>query len=91
MLMMMITGLKIMAAEIIKGAPIAEAIRAELGAEVQTLKSWTPTLAIVGTVAFVLTVILSWTTETPGDWLERYVPMSLALLLAWSGTRSNTP
>jgi GntP family gluconate:H+ symporter len=27
--------------------------------EVQTLKSWTPTLAIVGTVAFVLTVILA--------------------------------
>jgi GntP family gluconate:H+ symporter len=27
--------------------------------EVQTLKSWTPTLAIVGTVAFILTVILA--------------------------------
>ena len=27
--------------------------------EIQTLKSWTPTLAIVGTVAFILTVILA--------------------------------
>lgn len=36
---------------------------------------------------FVLTVILSWTTETPGDWLERYIPMALALALAWLGSR----
>ena len=27
--------------------------------EVQTLKSWTPTLVIVGTVAFVLSVLLA--------------------------------
>ena len=39
---------------------------------------------------FVLTVILSWTTETPGDWLERYLPMSLALLLAWLGSRKSS-
>lgn len=39
-------------------------------------------------VGFTLTVILSWSTETPGDWLERYLPMSLALLLAWLGSRT---
>jgi GntP family gluconate:H+ symporter len=27
--------------------------------EVQTLKSWTPTLVVVGVVAFVLTVVLA--------------------------------
>ncbi len=36
---------------------------------------------------FTLTVTLSWTTETPGDWLERYLPMGLALALAWFGSR----
>jgi sodium/proline symporter len=36
---------------------------------------------------FLLTVVLSWTTETPGDWLERYLPMGVALALAWLGSR----
>ena len=35
---------------------------------------------------FLLTVILSWTTDTPGDWAERYVPMGVALALAWIGS-----
>jgi sodium/proline symporter len=38
---------------------------------------------------FTLTVALSWTTDTPGDWLERYLPMSLALALALLGTRKS--
>jgi sodium/proline symporter len=40
---------------------------------------------------FVLTVVLSWTMETPGDWLERYFPMALALTLAWIGSRKIPP
>ncbi len=36
---------------------------------------------------FVLTVILSWTTDTPGDIAERYIPMLIALALAWYGSR----
>jgi len=43
------------------------------------------------TSGFVLTVILNWTTVTPGDVAERYLPMLLALLLAWSGTRKRAP
>jgi len=39
------------------------------------------------TSGFVLTVILSWTTETPGDIAERYIPMLLALGLAWQGSK----
>jgi sodium/proline symporter len=39
---------------------------------------------------FVLTVLLSWTTETPGDWLERYLPMTLALVLSWVGSRKTS-
>lgn len=38
---------------------------------------------------FTLTVALSWTTDTPGDWLERYLPMSLALALALLGSRKS--
>lgn len=34
---------------------------------------------------FALTVLLSWTVESPGDWVERLVPLALALLLAWIG------
>jgi sodium/proline symporter len=34
---------------------------------------------------FTLTVLLSWTVESPGDWVERLVPLALALLLAWIG------
>ena len=38
------------------------------------------------TTGFVLTVILSWTTDTPGDIAERYIPMLSALGLAWWGS-----
>jgi len=43
----------------------------------------------VATVAtgFVLTVLLSWTVESPGDWVERLVPLGLALVIAWVGSR----
>jgi sodium/proline symporter len=34
---------------------------------------------------FSLTVLLSWTVESPGDWVERLIPLTLALLLAWIG------
>lgn len=36
---------------------------------------------------FILTVVLSWITDTPGDIAERYIPMLVALALAWQGTR----
>jgi len=36
---------------------------------------------------FALTVILSWTTDTPGDIAERYIPMIIALGLAWRGSK----
>ena len=36
---------------------------------------------------FLLTVLLSWTTETPGDVAERYIPMGIALAMAWWGSR----
>jgi sodium/proline symporter len=38
---------------------------------------------------FTLTVLISWTTETPGDIAERYVPMLIALALAWRGSRKD--
>jgi len=38
---------------------------------------------------FLLTVALSWTVESPGDWVERLVPLALALCLAWVGSRTN--
>ena len=34
---------------------------------------------------FGLTVVLSWTVSSPGDWVERLVPLALALLLALVG------
>ena len=34
---------------------------------------------------FVLTVALSWMVESPGDWVERLVPLALALLIALVG------
>ena len=34
---------------------------------------------------FGLTVVLSWTVSSPGDWVERLVPVALALLLALVG------
>ena len=36
---------------------------------------------------FALTVLLSWSIESPGDWVERLVPLGLALLLALLGSR----
>jgi sodium/proline symporter len=36
---------------------------------------------------FLSTVILSWTIDSPGDWVERLLPLALALALALGGTR----
>lgn len=36
---------------------------------------------------FVLTVILNWTTDTPGDVAERYIPMLVALMFSWQGSK----
>jgi len=35
---------------------------------------------------FLLTVILSWTHESPGDWVERLIPLALATAMAWIGS-----
>jgi sodium/proline symporter len=40
---------------------------------------------------FGLTVLLSWTVESPGDWVERLLPLAFALCLAWLGARKNGP
>lgn len=39
---------------------------------------------------FLLTVTLSWTVESPGDWVERLVPLAVALVLAWLGSRNRS-
>jgi sodium/proline symporter len=36
---------------------------------------------------FLLTVALNWTVDSPGDWAERLLPLSLALFLALLGSR----
>jgi sodium/proline symporter len=36
---------------------------------------------------FVSTVVLSWTVDSPGDWVERLLPLALALALAMWGAR----
>jgi sodium/proline symporter len=36
---------------------------------------------------FLLTVTLSWTVDSPGDWVERLLPLALALVLALLGSR----
>ena len=36
---------------------------------------------------FLLTIVLSWTVDSPGDWVERLVPLALALLLALAGSK----
>ncbi|MGK2924875.1 MAG: sodium/proline symporter [Lysobacterales bacterium] len=36
---------------------------------------------------FLLTVTLSWTIDSPGDWVERLLPLALALALALAGSR----
>ncbi len=43
----------------------------------------------IATVAtgFLLTVLLSWTIDSPGDWVERLIPLAIALLLSWFGSR----
>ncbi len=38
---------------------------------------------------FILTVVLNWTADTPGDIAERYIPMLAALGLAWWGSKKN--
>ena len=35
---------------------------------------------------FALTVILDWVTDTPGNIAERYIPLIVALVLAWKGS-----
>ena len=37
-------------------------------------------------IGFLLTVILSWTVDSPGDWVERLLPLVVALILAWMGS-----
>jgi Na+(H+)/acetate symporter ActP len=37
---------------------------------------------------FLLTVALSWTVDSPGDWVERLLPLLLALGLALWGSRN---
>ena len=39
---------------------------------------------------FLLTVVLSWTVDSPGDWVERLVPLAMALGLAWLGSRKSS-
>jgi sodium/proline symporter len=36
---------------------------------------------------FILTIVLSWTVDSPGDWVERLVPLALASCLALLGSR----
>ena len=36
---------------------------------------------------FLLTVALSWTIDSPGDWVERLLPLAVALILALIGSR----
>ena len=36
---------------------------------------------------FLLTVALDWTVQSPGDWMERLIPLAVAMLLAWVGAR----
>lgn len=38
-------------------------------------------------LGFLLTVALSWTVESPGDWVERLIPLCLALLIALLGSQ----
>jgi sodium/proline symporter len=39
------------------------------------------------TTGFLLTVALNWSVDSPGDWVERLVPLALALMLALLGAR----
>ncbi|HET6592942.1 MAG TPA: sodium/proline symporter [Xanthomonadales bacterium] len=39
---------------------------------------------------FLATIVLSWTVDSPGDWVERLVPLALALTLALLGARKKT-
>jgi sodium/proline symporter len=36
---------------------------------------------------FLLTIVLSWTVDSPGDWVERLVPLAVALVLALAGAK----
>ncbi|MBT8047514.1 MAG: sodium/proline symporter [Xanthomonadales bacterium] len=46
--------------------------------------SWRIAALITG---FTLTVVLSWTIQSPGDWVERLIPLAVALILAGLGSR----
>jgi len=48
------------------------------------LPAWRVAALVTG---FTLTVVFSWTTESPGDWVERLVPLALALILALLGSK----
>jgi len=48
------------------------------------LPAWRVAALVSG---FTLTVVLSWTIESPGDWVERLVPLALALALALLGSK----
>ncbi len=50
----------------------------------QVAPAWRVAALVLG---FVLTIVLSWTVESPGDWVERLVPLALALVLALIGAR----
>jgi sodium/proline symporter len=49
----------------------------------QVLPVWRIAALVSG---FLFTVLLSWTVESPGDWVERIIPLMLALCLAWLGS-----
>lgn len=36
---------------------------------------------------FLLTVALDWTVQSPGDWMERLIPLGVAMLIAWTGAQ----
>jgi len=40
---------------------------------------------------FLLTVALNWTVDSPGDWVERLLPLALASALALRGSRKQRP
>lgn len=41
-------------------------------------------------VGFVLTVVIAWAPDTPGDVAERLIPFFCALLIAWQGSRKSS-
>lgn len=49
----------------------------------QVAPAWRVATVLSG---FLLTVLLSWTIDSPGDWVERLLPLALAMVLAWIGS-----